>query len=464
MGGLPKGAAFAALAGAVAVGCATAGGAPLSGGGGEDATASHGSPDAAFAEEAAATRDGSAAAEDDATLEGGADDSSDDGSAGDGGDISDSGSVFESDAPSLDVQHEASTPADASGAADAADAADDGAALDASTDASTDAASGDGAADAGAPADAAGEAGSCGCDSGFACGSSHYCATTTGVPQFGRVFVIVLDNQPLSAIQGSASAPYLNGLMAAYAYGTAYSTPLHPSLPNFIDLTSGNPQQIACECTPGTSNTCTGISCNGLFSACACPVAVSHIGDELDVAGIPWREYAESMGAPCNPGGPDASANFAPNHVPFLYYSDVFGNSGRCMERVRDYGDFAADLEAGSIRFALISPDLCDDMHGGCSGDAVKEGDQWLAAEVPAILATPGFAAGGSDVLFIVGDEPDLVDSVPVPFVVVSPLAKHVATAGAYTHDSLLTTIEDGLALPRLGNTAGSATIADVWR
>jgi|CZKU01.1.fsa_nt_gi hypothetical protein len=101
----------------------------------------------------------------------------------------------------------------------------------------------------------------------------------------------------------------------------------------------------------------------------------------------------------------------------------------------------------------------------GCGPDAVKPGDQWLAAQVPAILATPGFAAGGSDALFIVGDEPDAFGHAPVPFAVVSPLAKAgTVTAGAYTHESLLATIEDGLDVPRLGNTAGAATIADVWR
>jgi phosphatidylinositol-3-phosphatase len=85
---------------------------------------------------------------------------------------------------------------------------------------------------------------------------------------------------------------------------------------------------------------------------------------------------------------------------------------------------------------------------------------------VPPILATPGFAPGGRDVLFIVGDEvPAALGFVPMPFVVVSPLAKAgTATAGTYNHYSLLATIEDGLGLPRLGNAEASATIADVWR
>jgi hypothetical protein len=316
--------------------------------------------------------------------------------------------------------------------------------------------------------DAGIDAGPCGvCGPTFACGSAQYCKTSSGVPAFGRVFVIMLDQQALTAVQGSASAPYINQLMANYAYGTDYQPPDHPSLPNYIALTSGNSQSIGCDCQPGGTASCNVVNCSILASQCSCPVGVSHLGDELDVAGIGWRQYAESMGAPCNPSGLDGGTGiFAASHVPFLYYSDVFNNSGRCKQRVRDYSDFAGDLSGGQYRFSLIAPNLCDDMHGGCGGDPVKQGDTWLSTQVPLLLATPGFAAAGKDVLFIVGDEPfdAALGSAPVPFIVVSPLVKKIATAGAYDHYSLLATIEDGLGVPRLGSAEGAATIADVWR
>ena len=112
------------------------------------------------------------------------------------------------------------------------------------------------------------------------------------------------------------------------------------------------------------------------------------------------------MGTPCNP---TLAAPYAPKHVPFLYYSDIYSNSTRCAQRIRDYGDFAADIAAGTYRFSLISPNLCDDMHGdpSCpsSPSSIAQGDAWLAQEVPKILATPGFGASGKDVLFIVWDE-----------------------------------------------------------
>ena len=330
----------------------------------------------------------------------------------------------------------------------------------------------DGAASDGGPGDAAAsdsgsvDASPCGtCSTGFQCGAGNYCVTPTGVPAFGRVFVIVLGNQPLSAIQGSASAPYLNGLIATYPFSINYTTTDHPSLPNYIELTSGNTQSVACDCKPGRPATCNAFVCSVYANACACPQSVSNLGDALDTANLRWREYAESMGAPCSPGGVDGGAHFAVDHVPFLYYDDVLTNHARCEDEVRDYADFAADLVGGTIRFAFVTPNLCHDMHDNCGADPVKQGDQWLSTEVPAILATPGFAPGGSDVLFIVGDQQADVPltSAPLPLIVVSPLAKRGPTNAAYNHHSLLATIEDGLGVGRLGSSQ-AGPISDVWK
>jgi phosphatidylinositol-3-phosphatase len=467
MGGRIHGAFFAAALLQVAASlaaCATAG----DGGsvdGGEPSLDAPAPRDGGLAREDATTRpndagDGALGDDGDAAVTPGSPETSDFGTA-----PQDSGAAGDDDAGGDNVL-DAQAPGD--GSADGA--IDGGAIVAASGDAAiTDASTPDGAA-SDAAAEGGEDAGACGaCATGFACGSSHYCRTATGVPAFGRVFVIVLDDQPLSVIKGSASAPYLNQLMTTYAYGTNYTTPDHPSLPNYFELTSGNPQGNLCDCQPGPTSTCNAGNCNLLASSCACPVGVSHLGDDLDVAGIAWREYAESMGAPCNPTGIDGGTLFAANHVPFLYYDDVFMNAGRCQQRVRDFGDFAGDVSGASgvaVRFALVSPNLCNDMHSNCSGDPVKQGDLWLAAQVPLLLATPGFAAGGSDVLFIVGDElPAALGTGPMPFIVVSPLAKAGATTpGAYDHYSLLATLEDGLGLPRLGNAEASATIADVWR
>jgi hypothetical protein len=275
------------------------------------------------------------------------------------------------------------------------------------------------------------------------------------------VYVIVMENHSLSSIQNDANATYINGtLLTTYAYATNYSTANHPSLPNYIDLTSGSTQSIGCDCSPGTTTACNFINCNFAISSCNCGgITATHIGDQLDGAGIAWRNYAESMGTACNFANTGTN-HYAAKHVPFLYYADVGGNPTTCANRVVDYSNFAGDLAAGTNRYAFIAPNLCSDMHDSCTSDPIQQGDQWLAANVPPIVAK----MTGTDVLFVVWDEQDTAGATQIPLIVVSPIAKAGPTAKAYTHESLLGTIEEGFGFSKLGGAATAAVISDVWK
>ena len=325
--------------------------------------------------------------------------------------------------------------------------------------------------DAGAGASGDGalhDAGSCGsCPQGFGCNASGtYCVNGRGVPAFDHVIIIVMENESQTDIQGSSQAPYVQQLLAKYSYTNQYSTTYHPSLPNYLDLTSGSAQGITCDCQPvGTACDST---CSFFTGNCGCPKSATNIGDQLEGASVSWRNYAESMGAPCNG---TLAAPYAPKHVPFLYYSNVYTNTSRCQQHVRDYGDFAADLAVGTVRYSLIAPNLCSDMHGdpSCPSSVpnITQGDSWLGQEVPKILKAPGFAPGGKDVLFIVWDEQTGSTggaSTPMLLIAVSPLAKTGPTAIAYNHESLLATVEDSFGLSRLGGAASATPITDIWK
>jgi hypothetical protein len=320
------------------------------------------------------------------------------------------------------------------------------------------------------------DAGACGlCPTGFTCrdvdAGSSYCVSPHGVPAFDHVLLIVMENTSQSDLASNSQAPYINQLLGTYAYTTNYSTSYHPSLPNYLDITSGTDHGVACDCAPGGTPSCTSFNCGlgGLLASCNCPVGSAHLGDQLDGAHVEWREYGEGMGTPCN-GTP--AAPYAPKHLPFLYYDDVYTDAARCQQRVRDYGDFAGDLAAGTYRFAMISPNLCNDMHGdpSCpsSPSETTQGDTWLSTEVPKILASPGFGPGGRDVLFLVWDEQTGstgTSATPMLNIIVSPLAKKGPTSKAYTHESLLATIEDSFGLSRLNNAATvPSPIDDVWK
>lgn len=315
--------------------------------------------------------------------------------------------------------------------------------------------------DLGVAVDSGADGGGCpgGCATGFLCGVGGVCRSSTGVPAFGSVYLVMMENTSLSSLQGNSNAPYINMLFNTAAVATSYTSVAHPSLPNYIALTSGGTQGIVCDCdAAGDARTCNATCI--VIPSCNCNQNVTHLGDELDEFALSWRAYGQSMGEPCNLVTAGA---YATRHLPFLYYDNVQMNATRCTQRVVDYTNFMADR--GTYRFSMISPDLCHDMHDSCEplNQPIEQGDQWLGANVPLITGSPGFSTNG--VVFIVWDEGNLSLDDHIVLIVVSPLAKLAfTTTVAYNHYSLLATIEDGLGVPRIGSAVGATAIADVWR
>jgi hypothetical protein len=268
-----------------------------------------------------------------------------------------------------------------------------------------------------------------------------------GVPAFEHVFLIVMENTSESAIN-SSNAPYISSLMTKYAYTKNYSTSYHPSLPNYIDIVSGSNQGLSADGTPAQYGNITAMM----------------LGDQLDAASITWRQYAESAGGPCMMTD---SGNYATKHVPFLFFTSVSGTASKCQDRVVDYSEFATDLKAPR-RFSFITPNLCDDMHGGtasCLIGSITTGDTWLKTNAGAILS----ALGPMDVLFIVWDEQTGSTggaSDPMLLIPTGPLVKAGTVSNqAYTHESLLATFEEAFGVSKLANAAlVPGPVNDVWK
>jgi hypothetical protein len=256
-----------------------------------------------------------------------------------------------------------------------------------------------------------------------------------------------MENTSQSAITAS-NAPYITGLTTTYAYTTNYSTTYHPSLPNYLDIVSGTNQGVTADGTPATYGN----------------ITAKHLGDQLDAAQISWREYGEDMGGPCVTTD---SGNYATKHIPFLFFKDITGTPATCKDRVVDYAaNFATDLVAPR-RFSMISPNLCNDMHGGtasCLIGSVATGDTWLKTNAGAIVSK----LGPTDVLFIVWDEETgSTGSAPILCIPIGPLVKGgTKSAKAYTHESLLRTIEEGFGITTYLANAMSvpSAINDVWK
>jgi hypothetical protein len=259
-----------------------------------------------------------------------------------------------------------------------------------------------------------------------------------------------MENEGAQAIYGNAAAPYINQLANQYASAQNYFAVSHPSLPNYIALTSGTPNpldgtdcSVSTDCrVPGTNN--------------------SNIADEIEASGHTWVAYMESMPGPC---ALQNSGTYAVRHNPFVYYDDIrTGPANRCAthDLPFDRAAFQDALARDQLPdFVWITPNLCDDGHDACGGDPIAHSDAWLAQTVPAILASAAYQQGGA--LFITWDEGSDNSACcglssgggQVATLVLSPLARQgYQSTVAYTHYSLLSTIEQSWHLGLLHNTS----------
>ena len=263
----------------------------------------------------------------------------------------------------------------------------------------------------------------------------------------------MLENHSWATVQGNSSAPYINNTLVPQAsYAAQYRNPgyLHPSLPNYLWLEAGTNFGIQADGDPGTYHQAT----------------TQHFVTLLQAAGHSWKAYLEDIdGTSCPLSG---SGKYAPRHNGTLYFDDVTSNAANCLAHVRPYGELATDLANGAAPdFVYITPNLCDDMHDsvGCASlDEVKNGDSWLATEVPKILASSQFQNGGA--LFITWDESEASED-PMGMIVLSPLAKGHGYASniPFTHSSTLRTFEEIFNLsPFLGGAANAHDLSDMFQ
>jgi phospholipase C len=285
----------------------------------------------------------------------------------------------------------------------------------------------------------------------------HAITTTHAAPPpdwGGTVFTIVMENHDASQILNNGDAPFINQLANQNAIALGYHDPfIHPSEPNYFWMVAGENFGILNDNDPGPQNTID---------------SKAHIADQLEAAGLTWRSYQESMGAPC---GLVSHDNYAVKHNPFVYFNDVNGWDGskfnptqRCMDNVVDYSQLDADLASGKLpKYVFITPNLQDDMHDG----SIQQGDAWLAREVPKILASDAFNKGG--VLFLLWDEGGVgiaTGDYP-PFIAISPNAKPGFVSHTdYDTSSYLKTVQSILgvdALPCASDASAVPVMSDLF-
>lgn len=250
-------------------------------------------------------------------------------------------------------------------------------------------------------------------------GASTTGATTT----YTHVVWVVMENHSYSQIIGSSAAPYTNYLAKTYGNAKATYAETHPSLPNYIAMTSGGTQGIKDDLPPSYHR-----------------LAVNNIFHQL---GTGARSYAETMPSNCYKKD---YPKYALGSNPAVYYTNWTPCSTQDVP-LTSTPNFSA-------RFTFVTPNLCHDMHS-CS---ISAGDTWLKGFIPKILNSTPYKSG-STVIFLTWDEDNFTSTNHVPMIVISPTSRGIVSSTRFTHYSMQRTSEEILGKPLIGNAASATSM-----
>src|SRR4051794_24278539 len=247
-----------------------------------------------------------------------------------------------------------------------------------------------------------------------------------------RVAVLVLENRSAGQVIGNPSAPYLNGLARRGALATHYYAITHPSLPNYLALTTGGHTRVNHDCTH-------------------CRNSARSLASQREAAGISWRAHFEDKGSGLATRVVPRSP-YNPHYNPFAYPRAL-----RAPDPASDVTGFASlhhDLAQRSLpRFAWIAPNVWHDGHNV----RLAAVDHFARNLVPKILR----ALGPRGVLFVTWDEGLRSDTRgahgrgggKVALIAAGPAARpRGRVAMPANHYSLLLTIERAFHLRPLGH------------
>jgi acid phosphatase len=227
--------------------------------------------------------------------------------------------------------------------------------------------------------------------------------------------------------------PYLNSLAAQYGLATQYFADVHPSIGNYLMLTTGVPETL-----------------NDAFSG---TISDDNVVRELVKANKSWHSYAEGLPSVGYVGG-DVYP-YLRHHNPFTYLTDVNGTPQ--ASNIVPFSQFAGDVNSGNLPdYSFVIPNALDDAHDG----TLAQADQWLQANIDPVIKSSALQNNG--VLVIVFDESVMTDlshgGGHVAMVVVGPkVKKNFQSTTTYQHQSTLRLVLSTLGVNSFPGAAAAA-------
>jgi hypothetical protein len=322
--------------------------------------------------------------------------------------------------------------------------------------------------------------------------------------QVGDIFVIALENHNLTQpnptaspeqILGNPAAPFINSLMtpgnpnaAQVSYATHYfnaGTGVHPSEPNYVWAEAGSDFGFHSDADPSVANgnkfydnstsLISSLNANGNQVFFWHFNQTPHLVQQLDGAGIPWKNYQEDVelaltptnsasgtNGPVNPFNGTTQYNYAVKHNPMALFNDS------ALVNVYPLAQLFSDLTSNQVgRYNWITPDQYNEAHSSLNngftyngvhytGDqsAIAAADSFLSQVLPQIMASKAYQNNGVIVLWWDETEGGDTSGQAIPEIIISPLAKGNAYASTVSlnHSSDIKTWEEVFGLPAVNN------------
>lgn len=276
-----------------------------------------------------------------------------------------------------------------------------------------------------------------------------------------HVIVIAMENHDAEEIYGDQrDAPYFQTLLKKYAHAD-----------NFVDEL---PMDIPSEGHYVWMEAGTHRFSDALFDDDSPPSPSVSTGSNLHLTrqiknsdtGLSWMTYQEGMNEDTGACPIRASGFYVPKHNPFVFFRDISGDppakdAAYCAAHHKPYSALKADLSGELASYVFITPDECHDMHGqrGCPEEnPIRTGDQWLARELPPLIA---YAERHEALILITFDEGG--SSAKLPFFAIGTMVKRgYSGSERYDHGSQLKTIELILGLSPLATVVKSNDLSDL--
>jgi len=238
---------------------------------------------------------------------------------------------------------------------------------------------------------------------------SKVAAEVTSNKAVTKILVFMVENHSLD--QMSTQMPFTRTLAHRFGYATGYHAITHPSLPNYLAITSGSTHGIQDDAPPASH-----------------AVAGPSVFGQALALGRSAKLYAEGM--PRNCSTVDGGSDYAVRHNPWTYHRE---ERAACHRYDVPMTQMASDVAAGRLPNAgMVIPDLCHDAHD-CT---LESADRWLRHEVTQVMSGPDWKSGRL-VLVITADEDEHNQDNRVLTVVAHPSLHRRVVDRSLTHYSV---------------------------